>query len=110
MRKKIILITGAAGEVGHALIKRLAESDAHRLVTLDLSPLPADLSSSAHIQGDILDKALLDQLVSEYEIDAIFHLAALLSTRAEFSPERAHRARLPSMACPIWRARNVTPR
>jgi short-subunit dehydrogenase len=29
MRKKGILITGAAGEIGDALIKRLAEKDSH---------------------------------------------------------------------------------
>jgi nucleoside-diphosphate-sugar epimerase len=45
----------------------------------------------AHVQGDILDASLLARLVSEYEIEAVFHLAALLSTRAEFSPEIAHR-------------------
>ncbi|MGB9669283.1 MAG: GDP-mannose 4,6-dehydratase, partial [Anaerolineales bacterium] len=35
--------------------------------------------------------ALLERLVSEYEIETIYHLAALLSTRAEFTPEAAHR-------------------
>jgi nucleoside-diphosphate-sugar epimerase len=44
-----------------------------------------------HIGGDILDKALLARMVSEYEIEIVYHLAALLSTRAEFSPEIAHR-------------------
>jgi len=44
----------------------------------------------ARIVGDILDQRLLERLVSEYEIHAIFHLAALLSTRAEFTPETAH--------------------
>ncbi len=33
---------------------------------------------------------MLERLVSEYEIHAIFHLAALLSTRSEFTPETAH--------------------
>ena len=87
MRKKIVFITGAAGEVGQALIKELSKSKSHLLVTLDLAPLPGDVSDGIHIQGDILDKALLDRLVAEYEIDTIYHLAALLSTRAEFSPE-----------------------
>jgi nucleoside-diphosphate-sugar epimerase len=40
--------------------------------------------------GDILDWHLLDRLRSEFEISVIFHLAALLSTRAEFVPETAH--------------------
>ena len=29
--------------------------------------------------------------MSEYELETIYHLAALLSTRAEFTPEAAHR-------------------
>jgi nucleoside-diphosphate-sugar epimerase len=46
---------------------------------------------STHIQGDILDESLLARLVSEYEFETIFHLAALLSTRGEFTPGQAHR-------------------
>jgi nucleoside-diphosphate-sugar epimerase len=47
-------------------------------------------SYSTHIVGDILDKTLLSRLVSEYEIVNIYHLAALLSTRGEFTPVAAH--------------------
>ena len=91
MRKKITLITGAGGEVGQALISSLAEQGTDNLVTLDVRPVPADLSRLVtHIQGDILDKALISRLVSEYEIAAIYHLAALLSTRGEFTPVAAH--------------------
>src|SRR3990170_453692 len=92
MRKKVILITGAAGEIGLALIQDLAQDSRYTLLSLDLQSLPEKMSgASTHIQGDILDRALLSRLVSEYEIDTIYHLAALLSTRSEFSPERAHR-------------------
>jgi nucleoside-diphosphate-sugar epimerase len=45
---------------------------------------------ATHVQGDLMDQALLARLVSEYEIGTIYHLAALLSTRAEFTPEMAH--------------------
>ncbi|MGB3713252.1 MAG: NAD-dependent epimerase/dehydratase family protein [Candidatus Promineifilaceae bacterium] len=92
MRKKVVLITGAAGEIGQALVERLSATDDCQLLTLDLKSLPGDLPSSVqHVEGDILDKALLARLVSEYEFDIIYHLAALLSTRAEFAPEMAHR-------------------
>ena len=37
-----------------------------------------------------MDRSLLSRLVSEYELDTIYHLAALLSTRSEFTPEAAH--------------------
>jgi nucleoside-diphosphate-sugar epimerase len=91
MRKHVIFITGASGEVGHALIRQLAEDGRNRLLSMDLHPLPDDIRPlTTHIVGDILDTSLLGRLVSEYEIDTIYHLAALLSTRAEFTPEMAH--------------------
>ena len=91
MRKKSILITGAAGEIGDALIRKLNDEGTNQIVTLDLVNLPPEqLEIVTHVQGDILDHALLARLVSEYEIGVIYHLAALLSTRAEFTPEAAH--------------------
>lgn len=92
MRKRVVLITGAAGEIGQALVHRLSDDDGSQILTLDLLPVPGGASSqNIHIEGDILDTSLLGRLVSEYEIDVVFHLAALLSTRAEFTPEMAHR-------------------
>jgi threonine 3-dehydrogenase len=91
MRKKVTLITGSVGEVGQALVEKLAQQGHTNLLTLDIRPMPAELSDfSTHIQGDILDNSLLARLVSEYEIDTVFHLAALLSTRGEFTPVAAH--------------------
>ena len=93
MRKRVILITGASGEIGHALIDQLSGKPDFELVTLDLQDLsPAMLPKvKRHIKGSIMDKMLLDSLVGEYEIDTIYHLAALLSTRAEVTPGTAHR-------------------
>lgn len=92
MRKNVILITGSSGEIGHALIQNLIQEKTKNIISLDVRPIDSELSKQVlHIQGDICDKALLERLVSEYEIETIFHLAALLSTRAEFTPEAAHR-------------------
>jgi len=93
MREKVILITGAAGEIGQALVQKLSANGANnKLLTMDLQAMPADLQGkSTHIVGDILDERLFARLVTQYDFDVIFHLAALLSTRAEFSPELAHR-------------------
>lgn len=92
MRKKVNMITGASGEIGQALIKNLVETNPNPIITLDIQPLSEDMRPLVtHYQGDILDKSLLARLVSEYEIDTIYHLAALLSTRSEFTPEMGHR-------------------
>ena len=40
--------------------------------------------------GSITDANLLDRMLAEFEVDCVFHLAALLSTRAEFTPLAAH--------------------
>jgi nucleoside-diphosphate-sugar epimerase len=92
MRKPVVLITGASGEIGHGLIERLAAAGANHIVTLDLSPLEPALAARVHreVIGSILDAALLDRIHTEFEIDLVFHLAALLSTRSEFSPVAAH--------------------
>jgi nucleoside-diphosphate-sugar epimerase len=92
VRKFVVLITGAGGEIGHGLITRLAEHNARRIVTLDVAPLDPKLTPLVHreITGSILDANLLDSIVAEFEVDLVFHLAALLSTRAEFTPVTAH--------------------
>jgi len=93
VRKPVILITGANGEIGHGLITHLGRQDHVDIITLDLKPLDDRLRATclAALVGDILDTNLLQRLVSEYEIHAIYHLAALLSTRAEYTPDTAHR-------------------
>ena len=91
LRKKGILITGAAGEIGDSLIRSLSDQGEEQIVTLDLRELPGENAHLVtHVKGDLMDKGLLARLVSEYEIGTIYHLAALLSTRAEFTPEMAH--------------------
>jgi nucleoside-diphosphate-sugar epimerase len=91
-RNPSVLITGASGEIGHALIERLTRSS-RPVITLDLNPLPTHVAPMVRKEfaGSILDNQLLDRILAEYEVDRIFHLAALLSTRSEFSPALAHK-------------------
>ncbi len=93
MRKPIVLITGASGEIGHGLIEYINQHSPLEIVALDLNPLDEALRERcrAALTGDILDQNLLQRLVSEYEIHEIYHLAALLSTRSEYTPDTAHR-------------------
>jgi len=92
MRKTSVLITGAGGEIGHGLIEQLAREGTRRIVTLDLQPLEQAMRPRVHREftGSILDAPLLERILAEFEIDLIFHLAALLSTRSEFTPVTAH--------------------
>ena len=92
MRKPVVVITGAGGEIGHGLIDRLAERGDRRIVTLDISRLDPEIAKKVdrEITGSITDKSLLERLMAEFEVDLVFHLAALLSTRSEFTPMAAH--------------------
>jgi threonine 3-dehydrogenase len=92
MRKPVVLITGAGGEIGHGLISTIAQSGRQGIVTLDLNPLDPALGRMVQREftGSILDVALLERILAEFEVDTIYHLAALLSTRSEFTPITAH--------------------
>jgi len=91
MRTPVTLVTGASGEIGHGLITRLSGSG-RPIVTIDLAPLDPSLHRLVHREftGSITDATLLERVLAEFEVDLIFHLAALLSTRAEFTPTTAH--------------------
>jgi threonine 3-dehydrogenase len=92
VRKPVVLITGAGGEIGHGLIARLAGRTDRAIVTLDLAKLDPEMASMVdrEITGSILDRGLLERVLSEFEVELVFHLAALLSTRSEFTPVAAH--------------------
>src|SRR5436190_9128679 len=91
MRRPVILVTGASGEIGHGLIDRL-EQDHRDVVTLDLKPLDSPVAARVRQQftGSVLDRILLERILAEFEVELVFHLAALLSTRSEFTPTTAH--------------------
>lgn len=91
MRTASVLVTGANGEIGHGLVTRLAEMG-RSIVTIDIAPLAPALSRLVRREftGSITDLGLLERILAEFEIDRVFHLAALLSTRAEFTPVSAH--------------------
>jgi threonine 3-dehydrogenase len=92
VRKPVVLITGANGEIGHALVANLAERRNLAVVSLDVNALDHGLGRlvQREFTGSILDLNLIERILAEFEVDLIFHLAALLSSRAEFTPMAAH--------------------
>jgi len=91
VRKPVVLITGAGGEIGHGLVTRLSGSGSP-IITVDVSRLDASLAPlvAREFTGSITDLSLLERMIAEFEVDRVFHLAALLSTRSEFTPVAAH--------------------
>ena len=91
LRKPVTLVTGANGEIGHALVHRLAAAG-RSVVTIDIAELDPRLVPVVHraFTGSVTDTALLERVLAQFEIHLVFHLAALLSTRSEFTPVTAH--------------------
>ncbi len=92
LRNPVVLITGASGEIGHGLITHLTDKGDRPVITLDVKALQPELARRVEREfvGSILDRNLLERILAEFEVDQIFHLAALLSTRSEFTPMAAH--------------------
>jgi len=92
MSKPVVLVTGANGEIGRSLLERMHEEGRYSVVTVDLTPLPERYRGLCleTYAGNIMDRYLLDQIAAHHEIEVVFHLAALLSTRGERDPELAH--------------------
>ena len=78
LKGKNILVTGGAGFIGSHLVDRL--SLGNKVIVLDnlfsgsLSNLEKSKDRITFIKGDVLDKALLKDIVAEVEF--VFHLAA----------------------------------
>ncbi len=90
MAQKTVLVTGACGEIGQALVQELSKRGGCRIVTADIAPLPEAIRDlvAEHAQGDLLYKV---KIFYDYDFDLIFHLAASLSSKAEVATEEAHR-------------------
>jgi nucleoside-diphosphate-sugar epimerase len=90
MSEKQVLVTGACGEIGQALVQELAKKGGYKIVTSDLYPPPDSIKPlvAEHVAGDLVYKV---KTFYDYDFDIIFHLAASLSSKAEIATEEAHR-------------------
>jgi len=90
MSEKQVLVTGACGEIGQALVQELSKKGGYKIVTSDLYPPPDSIKPlvAEHVAGDLVYKI---KTFYDYDFDFIFHLAASLSSKAEIATEEAHR-------------------
>ncbi len=91
-RPAVALVTGAGGEVGHALLGALHAAGRKDLVAFDLREIEGRDRALCRevVVGDIRERSLLERIETGYEITEIFHLAALLSAATEAKPELGH--------------------
>lgn len=87
MRKNIILVTGANGQIGTVLKKALREKYGNNnVIASDIRE--SQLENSPFEILDILDGERLALIVKKYKITQIYHLAAILSASGEQHPRR----------------------
>jgi nucleoside-diphosphate-sugar epimerase len=92
---KRILVTGAYGQIGSELLSKLKkEFGEEAIIPTDIKEPPGDKKNSHFIYLDILDYDKLDTIVTRYEVDTIFHMAAILSALGERNPQLAYRVNL----------------
>lgn len=94
------MVTGANGEVGHAIIPILSQEKKVAIIALDIRELDDRLKPFVHeaVVADILDHAILGNLLKEHSISTVFHLAAILSSAGEKDPYRAHKVNVEGTA------------
>lgn len=74
-----VLVTGAAGMIGSALVDGLLQAGCS-IVGLDRRVNPCRDENYRHYTADLADAAALKKIVSEERVDRIIHLAALAHT------------------------------
>ena len=88
-RPRHVLVTGAGGFVGHALVRALASD--WRVTATDRAGLGvADLPSVTPLPGDLADADLIARATAQ-PLDAVIHLATIPGGAAEADPALAAR-------------------
>ncbi len=89
---KTILVTGACGQIGSELVTKLRSlyGEDHVVAT----DIRVAVDNPAQGDGpyetlDVTDGKQFLEIAKKYQVDAVIHLAALLSAKAEANPQRA---------------------
>jgi len=92
MSRRVAIVTGATGEMGHLLIPSLARRG-YQVVALDLVEPPPEIREQCveTISASVLDAQVIGSLFERHRPTHVFHLAAVLSSKAERDPDLAHR-------------------
>lgn len=86
--KKMILVTGATGQIGSELVPELRKKFGNDKVVVGVhNRLPTgDLKDGPYTKVDVSKKSTVEEAVKEYDIDTIYHMAAILSAGGESNP------------------------
>ncbi|HIM86522.1 MAG TPA: NAD-dependent epimerase/dehydratase family protein, partial [Candidatus Poseidoniales archaeon] len=90
LEQKNILVTGAAGQIGTDLTTTLREKFGNQNVVAmgHKTPMPKDIAEGGPcVMGDVTDIEGYRKIVVDYQIDTVYHLAAILSATGESKPQ-----------------------
>ncbi len=90
---KRLLITGALGQIGSELTPELRRMYGRESVVASDVKLPIADEGPFEIL-DVTDRIKLEEIVKKYDIEAIIHLAAVLSASGELNPQLAWRVNM----------------
>ncbi len=86
IRKKSVMVTGAGGSIGSELCREILKHEPRRLILFEISEfslyrLQQDLSDQDDhrtfpVLGNILDEERLSAVLTEHEVQTVFHAAA----------------------------------
>jgi len=87
MSKNMILVTGANGQIGQVLTKRLREiHGTENVLASDITKIEGYSENFEFL--DILNKNRMKEIMYDYGITQIYHLAAILSANGEWNPKK----------------------
>ncbi len=85
-----ILVTGSRGQIGSELLPALRNTYGREaVVASDIAAV--EESDELYERVDVTDRGQIERVVETYDVEAVFHLAAILSATGEQHPQRAFR-------------------
>ena len=82
-----ILVIGACGQLGSELTNELGQLHGEdNVIASDISDAVEGIKAFDFVKLNVMDKEAIDEVISQYQITQIYHLAAILSAKGEEKP------------------------